>query len=68
MGAVVNVSKETSKLNVDVKMVYAPTTEQNSKNLSSCFFALSGVSKLERNLWLAISRLLAMPSECCVVI
>ena len=68
MRAVVSVSKETSKLNVDVKMVYAPTTEQNSKNLFSCFFALSGVSKLGRNLWLAISWLLGMPSKCCVVI
>ena len=68
MRAVVSVSKETSKLNVDVKMVYAPTTEQNSKNLFCCFFALSGVSKLGRNLCLAISWLLAMPSKCCVVI
>ena len=68
MGVLVSASKETSKLNVDVKMVYALTTEQNSKKLFSCLFALLGIAKLGRNLWLAISWLLAMPSKCCVSI
>ena len=45
-----------------------PNNKTNSKNLFSCFFALSGISKLGRNLGLAISWLLAMPSKCCVVI
>ena len=55
MGALVRVSKKTSKPNVDMKMAYALTMEQNSKKLFSYYFALSGVSKLGLNLWLAIS-------------
>ena len=45
-----------------------PNNETNSKNLFSCFFALSGASKVGRNLWLAVSWLLAVPSKCCVAI